>query len=53
METSRLVLSNSEFILSNLPDDKTLGLYIQYHDVGKPFCIEIEFRRQKTFSKPC
>ena len=43
------VLSNSEFILSNLPDDKTLGLYTQYHDIGKPFCLEIDSEGKRHF----
>lgn len=43
------VLENSEFILSQLPDDKTLELYTQYHDIGKPFCLELDSEGKRHF----
>lgn len=43
------VLENKEFILANLADDKTLGLYSEYHDIGKPFCLEIDENGKRHF----
>lgn len=43
------IIENSEFILSRLPDDKTLSLYTTYHDVGKPFCLEIDSDGKRHF----
>ena len=43
------VIENSEFILGKLPDDGTLGLYTKYHDVGKPFCLEIDSDGKRHF----
>ncbi len=43
------VYENSGFILSKLPDDKTLELYTQYHDIGKPFCLEVDDAGKRHF----
>lgn len=43
------VYENSNLILSQLPDDKTLELYTQYHDIGKPFCLEIDEEGKRHF----
>lgn len=43
------VYENSEFILSKLPDDNTLKLYTQYHDIGKSFCLEIDSEGKRHF----
>lgn len=43
------VYENSNFILSKLPDDKTLELYTQYHDIGKPFCLEVDDAGKRHF----
>lgn len=43
------VLENSNFILEQLPDDKTLSLYTTYHDCGKPFCLEIDEEGKRHF----
>ena len=43
------VIENSEFILGKLPDDGTLKLYTLYHDVGKPFCLEIDSDGKRHF----
>jgi hypothetical protein len=43
------VYENSDFILRNLPDDKTLSLYTTYHDCGKPFCLEIDDDGKRHF----
>jgi hypothetical protein len=43
------VLENKEFILANLVDDKVLGLYSEYHDIGKPFCLEIDSEGKRHF----
>jgi hypothetical protein len=43
------VYENSNFILSKLPDDKTLELYTQYHDIGKPFCLEVDDEGKRHF----
>ncbi len=40
---------NSEYLLSKLPDDKTLSLYTTYHDCGKPFCLEIDNDNKRHF----
>ena len=42
------VIENSELILGKL-DDGTLGLYTKYHDVGKPFCLEIDSDGKRHF----
>ena len=33
------IVENSDYILENLVDKRTLMLYAVYHDCGKPFCI--------------
>ena len=43
------VLENSEFILSKLPDEKTMHLYTTYHDCGKPFCLEVDSDGKRHF----
>jgi len=43
------ILENKEFILANLADDKTLGLYSEYHDIGKPFCLEVDDTGKRHF----
>jgi len=43
------VYENSDFILSKLPDDKTLKLYTQYHDCGKWACLEIDSEGKRHF----
>ena len=43
------VLENSDFILSQLPDDETLSLYTKYHDCGKPFCLEVDDDGKRHF----
>ena len=40
---------NKEFLLSSLPDDKTLSLYTVYHDCGKPFCLEVDENGKRHF----
>ena len=36
------LLENKDLILSELPDRETLSLYTRFHDIGKPFCREID-----------
>lgn len=36
------VISNKDLILSDLPSRETLSLYTTYHDIGKPFCREVD-----------
>jgi hypothetical protein len=43
------VYENSDFILKNLVDDKTLSLYTVYHDCGKPFCLEVDSDGKRHF----
>jgi len=43
------VYENSEFILSRLPDDKTLGLYTEYHDCGKWASLEVDSDGKRHF----
>jgi uncharacterized metal-binding protein len=43
------IYENSSFILSKLPDDKTLELYTQYHDIGKSFCLEVDDDGKRHF----
>jgi len=43
------IYENSNFILSQLPDDKTLELYTVYHDIGKPFCLYIDDDGKRHF----
>ena len=43
------IKENSDFLLSKLPDDKTLSLYTKYHDCGKPFCLEIDENGKRHF----
>ena len=43
------VYENSDFILKNLEDDKTLSLYTVYHDCGKPFCLEVDNDGKRHF----
>jgi hypothetical protein len=40
---------NSEFILFQLPDDKTLELYTIYHDCGKWACLEVDEGGKRHF----
>jgi len=44
------LLANKEFILSELPDDKTLKLYTIFHDCGKPKCLTIDSDNKKHFT---
>jgi len=43
------IYKNSNFILSQLPDDKTLELYTVYHDIGKPFCLYVDDKGKRHF----
>lgn len=43
------VYENSNFILSKLPDDKTLSLYTEYHDCGKWASLEIDSEGKRHF----
>ena len=43
------VYEHSDFILSKLPDDRTLSLYTTYHDCGKPFCVEYDDSGKRHF----
>ena len=43
------VIENKEFILTNLVDDKTLGLYTEYHDCGKWACLEVDSEGKRHF----
>ncbi len=43
------VLSNKELILKMLPDEETLKLYSLHHDIGKPFCKEIDVEGKTHF----
>ena len=43
------LISNKEIILSSLPDDETLELYTKFHDIGKPFCLEIDDEGKRHF----
>jgi hypothetical protein len=43
------IYKNSNFILSQLPDDKTLELYTVYHDCGKWACLEIDSDGKRHF----
>lgn len=43
------VYENSDFILKNLIDDRTLSLYTVYHDCGKPFCLDIDQDGKRHF----
>lgn len=43
------VYENSDFILNQLPDEKTLSLYTTYHDCGKPFCLEVDLEGKRHF----
>lgn len=43
------IYENKEFILSQLPDDRTLKLYTVLHDCGKPFCLTIDDDGKRHF----
>lgn len=36
------VYDNKDFILDNIVNDESLKLYTELHDIGKPFCLEID-----------
>ena len=40
---------NKDFILSSLVDDKTLKLYTIFHDIGKPYCLQIDSDGKRHF----
>ena len=35
------LIDNKFLFLESLPNDETLDLYTRFHDIGKPYCIEI------------
>jgi len=41
--------SNRDLIISSLPDKKTLKLYTILHDIGKPYCLEIDENGRRHF----
>ena len=43
------VMDNKEFILANIADDKTIGLYAEYHDCGKWACLEVDNDGKRHF----
>ena len=43
------IYSERDFILSNIVDDETLSLYTKFHDIGKPFCTEIDTEGKRHF----
>lgn len=43
------ILSNKDFILSQLPDDETLELYTTFHDCGKHFCLMLDENGKRHF----
>lgn len=43
------VIQNKDFILSQLVDDRTLKLYTILHDIGKPFCLQIDENGKRHF----
>ena len=43
------ISDNSDFLLQELPDDKILELYTLYHDIGKPFCLELDDNGKRHF----
>jgi len=44
------LMGNKELFLSSLPNDETLRLYTTYHDIGKPFCLEIDNDGRRHFA---
>lgn len=43
------LLQNKDLILQSLPSDQTLELYTKYHDIGKPYCLEIDSEGKRHF----
>lgn len=43
------ILNHKDLILESLPDRKTLKLYTIAHDIGKPFCLEIDAEGKRHF----
>lgn len=43
------ISDNTDFLLQKLPSDKVLELYTRYHDIGKPFCLEIDNDGKRHF----
>ena len=38
-----------DLILQSLPSDETLELYTKFHDIGKPYCLEIDSEGKRHF----
>ena len=43
------IYEHKNMFLESLPDDETLSLYTRYHDIGKPFCLEIDENGRRHF----
>jgi hypothetical protein len=43
------LLDNRDLIIKSLPDENTLKLYTILHDIGKPFCLEIDEEGRRHF----
>ena len=43
------IQSNKDLILQSLPTDETLELYTTYHDIGKPWCLQIDEEGRRHF----
>lgn len=43
------IAEHRDFILESLPSDQTLDLYTTYHDIGKPFCLEVDSEGKRHF----
>lgn len=43
------LIQNKELILNSLPTDETLKRYTIFHDIGKPYCLEIDDEGKRHF----
>lgn len=43
------IIENKELLLNSLPTDETLELYTKFHDIGKPYCLEIDELGKRHF----
>jgi hypothetical protein len=43
------LITNKDLLLGSLPTDETLDLYTRFHDIGKPYCLEIDSDGKRHF----